>query len=85
MSALPASRTVASFDSASAMHAATVAALNGSPFPNLGQGRAAGLGARLGGQLPWPVLKRVYARIGAGEGLTQSQLACVTSPPSPSG
>ena len=77
MSALPASRTVASFDSASAMHAATVAALNGSPFPNLGQGRAAGLGARLGGQLPWPVLKRVYARIGAGEGLTQSQLARV--------
>jgi hypothetical protein len=77
VSALPASRTVASFDSASAMHAATVAALNGSPFPNLGQGRAAGLGARLGGRLPWPVLKRVYARIGAGEGLTESQLARV--------
>jgi hypothetical protein len=77
MSALPASRTVASFDSASAMHAATVAALNGSPFPNLGQGRGAGLGARVGGQLPWPLLKRVYARIGAGEGLTESQLARV--------
>ena len=77
MSALPARRTIASFDSASAMHAATVAALNGSPFPNLGQGPAAGLGARVGGQLPWSVLRRVYARIGASEGLTESQLARV--------
>ena len=77
MTAVAPSRTVASFDSASAMHAATVAALNGARFPDLGQGRVAGLGARIGGQLPWILLRRIYARIGAMEGLTEAQLGKV--------
>lgn len=70
-------RTIASFDSASAMHAATVAALNGTPFPALGQGRFAAVSARVGGRMPWPLLKRIYARIGASEGLTQDELGGV--------
>jgi hypothetical protein len=50
-------QVVASFDSASVLHAATVAALNGQPFPHLGNSALAGLAVRAAGRLPWSVLR----------------------------
>jgi len=58
-------QVVASFDSASVLHAATVAALNGQPFHNLGSSSLAGLAVRAAGRLPWSVLRGIYTRIGA--------------------
>jgi hypothetical protein len=69
MSALDPERVVASFDSASVLTAATSAALRGEPFPHLGQGAAAAVAVRVGGLLPWPLLRRLYTRIGAAEGI----------------
>jgi hypothetical protein len=46
MSDLDPTEVVASFDSASVLHAATVAALNGQPFPQLGNSALAGLAVR---------------------------------------
>ena len=77
MTGVDPARAVASFDSASAMHAATVAALNGRSFPHLGQGGLSGAAARLGGRLPWPILRRAYTRIGASEGLSEQQVGQV--------
>ena len=50
-------RVVASFDSASVLHAATVAALEQRAFPNLGSSTIKGVGVRVAGQLPWPILR----------------------------
>jgi hypothetical protein len=67
-------KVVASFDSASVLHAATVAALQHRDFPHLGNPGALALLARLGGRLPWPMLREVYARIGGAEGLDPGAL-----------
>jgi hypothetical protein len=67
----------ASFDSGSVLHAATDAALRGQRFPAMGQGRLTGIAARLGGHLPWPVLRGIYAQLGANEGLPPNRLGDV--------
>jgi hypothetical protein len=70
-------KVVASFDSASVLHAATVAALNGQPFPNLGSSSSAGLAVRAAGRLPWSMLRGIYSRIGASEGINPRRLGDV--------
>ena len=71
---LDASKLVASFDSASVLHAATVAALHGRPFPHLGNGPATAAAVRVAGELPWPILRTFYTRIGASEGISVRRL-----------
>ena len=71
------SKVVASFDSASALHAAIAAALRGRPFPHLGNPTAYARAARVAGRLPWPLLRRIYARIGAAEGIAPERLGDV--------
>lgn len=68
-------KVVASFDSASVLHAATVAALQGRTFPHLGNPPALGRLIRIGGRLPWPLLRGIYSRIGGAEGIRPEQLA----------
>ena len=67
MSDLDPRQVVASFDSASVLHAATVAALNGQPFPHLDSSALAGLAVRAASRLPWSLLRGVYTRIGASD------------------
>lgn len=67
-------QTIAAFDSASAMHASLANALRGKPFWHVGQGRAAAFATRVGGRTPWPILRSIYAQIGANEGLPPDQL-----------
>ena len=74
MSALAPDRVVASFDSASVLHAANAAALQGRAFPHLGSSALTAAAVRAGGRLPWPLLSRLYARIGASEGVRPDQL-----------
>jgi hypothetical protein len=59
------------------LHAATVAALNGQPFPHLGGSALAGLAVRAASQLPWALLRGVYTRIGASEGISPKRLGDV--------
>jgi hypothetical protein len=75
MSRLKASDMFASFDSASVLHASLAAALHGRPFPHLGNSAAAGLAVRAAGRLPWPLLRAIYVRVGASEGLDPQRLA----------
>jgi hypothetical protein len=70
-------KLVAAFDSASVLHAATVAALRGEAFPNLGSSALAGLAVRAASKLPWAVLRGIYTRIGASEGIDPSRLGDV--------
>jgi hypothetical protein len=70
-------QVVASFDSASVLHAAAGAALSGQPFPNLGNSALAGLAVRAAGRLPWSILRGVYTRIGASEGINPRRLGDV--------
>ena len=77
MGELAPDRAVASFDSATGLLAAVGAALRGQPFPRLGQSRVRGRGVRAAGHLPWPVLRRLYARMGAAEGIQPEQLGAV--------
>jgi hypothetical protein len=81
-------QVVASFDSASVLHAAAAAALEGQPFRNLGSSALAGLAVRAAGRLPWSVLRGVYTRIGASEGINPRRLVMwiwlVLRRPSPS-
>jgi hypothetical protein len=70
-------QVVASFDSASVLHTATVAALNGQPFPHLGNSVLAGLAVRAAGRLPWSVLRGIYTRIGSSEGIDPGRLGDV--------
>ena len=74
MTDLPPQDVVASFDSASVLHAGLAAALRGERFPNLGHGPAAAFAVRTAGRLPWPLLRRIYTRIGASEGLDPARL-----------
>jgi hypothetical protein len=77
VSDLDPTEVVASFDSASVLHAATVAALKGRPFPHLGSSVLAGLAVRAASRLPWLVLRSVYTRIGASEGINAKRLGDV--------
>jgi len=74
---LDAKAVVASFDSASVLHAANVAALQRKDFPNLGSSNLAGIGVRVAGRLPWPILRGIYTRIGGAEGIDPDDLARV--------
>jgi hypothetical protein len=65
---------VASFDSASVLHAAIAAALRGRPFPHLGNPDAYATAVRVAGHLPWPILRSIYARIGGAEGIDPGRL-----------
>lgn len=65
---------VASFDSATVLHAGLAAALRGAPFPHLGHSAPAGAAIRVAGKLPWAVLRRLYTRIGASEGVDPRRL-----------
>jgi hypothetical protein len=71
------SRLVASFDSATVLHAGLAAALRGRPFPHLGNNAAAAAAVRAAGQLPWPILRTLYTRIGAAEGIQPDRLGDV--------
>jgi hypothetical protein len=70
-------KVVASFDSASVLHAATVAALEHRPFSHLGNPDAVAALVRVAGHLPWPLLKQLYARIGGAEGVDPDLLGQV--------
>ncbi|WP_232665633.1 hypothetical protein [Pseudonocardia sp. TRM90224] len=68
---------VASFDSASVLHAGLAAALSGRSFPHLGNSAAAAAAVRAAGRLPWSVLRHLYTRIGASEGIAPHRLGDV--------
>jgi hypothetical protein len=67
--------SVALFDSATALLAALAAALHGKPFPHIGQPAIYSPLIRAGGHLPWPLLRAIYTRIGAAEGVDPARLA----------
>jgi hypothetical protein len=75
--ALPPQKVVASFDSATVLHAGLVAALNGQPFPHLGNPSAVAVAVRVAGRLPWPILRHLYTRVGAAEGIDAARLGDV--------
>src|SRR5690606_18109596 len=77
MSDLAPHRIAASFDSATALHAAAVAALNGKPFSHLGSSSLAAAGVRMAGRLPWSLLRHGYAAAGAAEALPARRLGDV--------
>ena len=77
MAALAPEKVVASFDSATVLHAGLAAALRGMPFPHLGNGPGAAAAIRTGGRLPWPVLRHLYTRVGAAEGIDPRRLGDV--------
>ncbi|MBV9142092.1 MAG: hypothetical protein JO115_14450 [Pseudonocardiales bacterium] len=66
---------VAAFDSATVLRAGLAAALHGRPFPHLGHSGGAAAAVRVGGRLPWPLLRWIYTRIGASEGINPHRLA----------
>jgi hypothetical protein len=74
---LDAGEVIASFDSATVLHAGLAAALHGRAFPHLGNGALAGALIRMAGNLPWPLLRRLYTRIGASESLDARRLGDV--------
>jgi hypothetical protein len=69
--------SVALFDSATAMVSALSAALRGAAFPNLGSPPVYGRAVRAVGHLPWPLLRQIYTRIGAAEGIDPARLGDV--------
>ncbi|QDP97494.1 hypothetical protein FOE78_17645 [Microlunatus elymi] len=71
---LPPERVVASFDSASVMHASIAAALRGRPFSNLGNPEWLGRVVRVAGRMPWPALRELYRRVGGAEGVRPHHL-----------
>lgn len=70
-------KVIASFDSASVLHAALVSALEGRPFSNLGNPEVQGRLIRLAARLPWPILREIYRRIGGAEGIAPETLGQV--------
>ena len=74
MSDLKPADSVALFDSATALVAALSAALQGKTFPHLGQSGAYSPLVRAGGHLPWPLLRQIYIRVGASEGVDPARL-----------
>jgi hypothetical protein len=77
MNRLHPEEVVASFDSATVLQAGLAAALRGERFAHLGQGPIAAAAIRIGGRLPWALLRRVYTRVGASEGLDPERLGDV--------
>ncbi|MFC7623776.1 hypothetical protein [Microlunatus sp. GCM10028923] len=77
MSDLAPDRSAASFDSATALQAALIAALNGSGFAHLGQPAPAARAIRVAARLPWPLLRQLYSRLGASEGVRPDDLGRV--------
>ena len=75
MSDLRPADSVAAFDSATALLAALSASLRGRPFPHVGQSGLYAPLVRAGGHLPWPLLREIYIRIGAAEGVNPNRLA----------
>lgn len=73
MSDLAPEDVVAAFDSATVLHGC-VAALAGTSHPHLGNSALAGAAVRAAGRLPWPVLRRLYTRVGASEGVDVERL-----------
>ncbi|MBO0811900.1 MAG: hypothetical protein J2P23_07610 [Microlunatus sp.] len=71
---LPPDKVVASFDSASVLHASLASALRGRPFSNLGNPEYLARLIRVAGRLPWPALREVYRRFGGAEGIPPDQL-----------
>jgi hypothetical protein len=67
-------KVVATFDSASELHSALVAALEQRPFPHLGNSELYAAAVRAAGQLPWPILRRLYTRVGAAEAIPARKL-----------
>ena len=74
---LPPEAVVAAFDSATVLHGGLVSALDGRPFPHLGNNRLAAAVTRVGGKLPCSILRGLYTRIGAAEGIDPDRLADV--------
>ena len=77
MTALAPEKVVASFDSATVLHASVAAALRGIPFPHLGNGPVTAAAIRTAGRLPWPVLRHLYTRVGSSEGIDPRRLGDV--------
>lgn len=77
MSDLRPADSVAQFDSATGLVAALSAALQGKPFPHLGQPGAFSPLVRAGGHIPWPLLRKIYTRVGATEGVDPARLGDV--------
>jgi hypothetical protein len=71
----PAERSIADFDSASAMLRATALALHGQPFPHLGHGWLPAALVRASRVLPRRVRQGVYAALGGREGVPPERLA----------
>ena len=69
--------SVALFDSATALLAALSAGLRGQAFPHLGQSGVYARLVRAGGHLPWPLLRQIYTRVGASEGVDPARLGDV--------
>jgi len=67
--------SVALFDSATALLGSLGAALQGKSYPHLGRSWLYAPLVRAGGHLPWPVLREIYTRIGAAEGVDPARLA----------
>ena len=74
MSDLKPADSVAMFDSATALLAALGAALRGKSFPHIGQSGMYAPLVRAGSHLPWPLLRAIYTRIGATEGVDPGRL-----------
>lgn len=72
--AIAPSDVVAAFDSATVLHGGLAAALRGEPFPHLDNGTPMAAAVRAAGKLPWSILRHLYTRIGASEGLDPTQL-----------
>lgn len=70
-------KVVASFDSASVLHAGLAAALRGEAFAHLGNSAPTAAAIRVAGRLPWSLLRPIYTRIGAAEGISPGQLGQV--------
>ena len=69
--------SVALFDSATALVAALSSALRGQAFPHVGQSGGQARLVRAGGHLPWPLLRKIYTRVGATEGVDPARLGDV--------
>ena len=69
--------SVALFDSATALLAALSAALQGRAYPHVGQSALRARLVRAGGHLPWSLLRQIYTRVGAAEGVDPTRLGDV--------
>lgn len=70
-------RVVASFDSASVLHASIAAGLQHRDFPRLGASPALAAFVSLAGRLPWGFVRPLYARLGGSEAVPADRLGRV--------